>query len=85
MLDLRLPISILFSGLGLLLAVYGLTSDPAMYRISLGYNVNLLWGGCMLLFGIAMFAWQKLDPVEDTPAPAELSAVVPGEPQNTAL
>ncbi|HEY9722055.1 MAG TPA: hypothetical protein V6D47_08575 [Oscillatoriaceae cyanobacterium] len=84
MLDLRMPIGILFSGLGALLAAYGLVSNPAMYQISLGYNLNLLWGGCMLVFGVAMFAWQKLDPVDEAPR-EELSTIVPGEAQNSPL
>jgi len=75
---------ILFSGLGALLAAYGLVSNPAIYQMSLGYNLNLLWGSCMLVFGVAMFAWQKLDPVEELPR-EEMTAVVPGEAQNSPL
>ncbi len=58
-LDLRVPIGLLFATLGLLLAAYGLLSDPAMYRVSLGINVNLWWGVVLLLFGGAMLgsAW----------------------------
>ena len=40
--------------LGALVGVYGLVSDPAIYGVSLGINVNLWWGGVMLLFGAAM-------------------------------
>ncbi len=53
-LDIRLPVGLLFSVLGLLLIVYGFTSDPAIYRRSLGINVNLDWGAVMLLFGVCM-------------------------------
>ena len=53
-LDIRLPIGALFTLLGLLLAGYGLCSDPAIYRRSLGINVNLYWGAVMLLFGVSM-------------------------------
>ena len=58
-LDLRVPIGLLFGVLGLLLAGYGLVSDPAIYQVSLGVNVNLWWGLVMLLFGGAMLgsAW----------------------------
>ena len=61
-LDLRLPIGLLFLALGALLLVFGLVSDPAIYAVSLGVNVNLWWGGVMLLFGGAMFvpAWRRL-------------------------
>ena len=61
-LDLRLPIGLLFLLLGALLLVYGLVSDPAIYEVSLGVNVNLWWGLVMLLFGAVMFvpAWRRL-------------------------
>ncbi len=54
--DLRLPIGLLFVLLGLLLAGYGLISDPAIYEASLGINVNLRWGIVMLAFGLAMLS-----------------------------
>lgn len=53
-LDIRLPLGILFTLLGLLLSGYGLFSDPAIYQRSLGINVNLYWGSVMLLFGVVM-------------------------------
>jgi hypothetical protein len=55
-LDLRVPIGLLFGLLGALLAVYGLVSDPAIYQVSLGINVNLWWGVVLLLFGGFMLA-----------------------------
>lgn len=55
-LDIRLPIGILFTLLGLLLVGYGAVSDPSIYRRALGINVNLYWGAVMLLFGVAMLA-----------------------------
>ena len=54
-LDIRLPIGILFSALGVILAVFGLFSDPSLYEQSLGINVNLIWGLVLLAFGIGMF------------------------------
>ncbi len=59
-LDLRVPIGLLFGSLGVLLAVYGLVSDPAMYQVSLGINVNLWWGVVLVLFGAVMLgtAWR---------------------------
>jgi hypothetical protein len=53
-LDLRLPIGLMFSIIGVLLAVYGATSDPAIYQRSLGINVNLWWGLVLVVFGLAM-------------------------------
>ena len=55
-LDLRLPIGVLFTALGLVLVIYGATSDPAIYARSLGINVNLIWGCVLLVFGLAMLA-----------------------------
>jgi hypothetical protein len=53
--DIRLPIGTLFLALGLLLVVFGLHSDPAIYRAhSLGVNINLAWGGVMAAFGMIM-------------------------------
>ena len=55
-LDVRLPIGLMFTILGVALAGFGLTSDPAIYDRSLGINVNLWWGLVLLAFGIAMLA-----------------------------
>jgi hypothetical protein len=53
-LDIRLPIGVLFSLIGILLVAFGALSDKAIYERSLGYNINLLWGAALLLFGIVM-------------------------------
>jgi hypothetical protein len=53
-LDLRLPIGLMFSIIGVLLTVYGATSDPAIYQRSLGVNVNLWWGLVLVVFGLVM-------------------------------
>jgi hypothetical protein len=55
-LDIRMPIGLLFALLGGLLIWFGAASDPAIYRASLGVNINLLWGGVLLVFGLAMLA-----------------------------
>jgi len=49
--DIRLPIGLLFTVIGLLIALFGMFSDPAIYARSLGININLWWGGAMVLFG----------------------------------
>lgn len=54
--DLRLPVGLLFTLLGLLLTGFGLVSPAEIYRRSLGINVNLLWGAVVLLFGAVMLA-----------------------------
>jgi len=50
-LDLKLPIGWLLSGYGVLLTVYGLVTKKEMYAISLGINLNLIWGILMLAIG----------------------------------
>ena len=58
-LDIRIPIGLLFTIIGLILAVFGIVSfsDTAMYqRHSLGVNVNLWWGLALTVFGAAMLA-----------------------------
>lgn len=52
-LDIRLPIGGLFSLLGILLSIYGVAtgSDRELYQVSLGLNINLIWGAVLLLFG----------------------------------
>ena len=54
-LDIRLPIGLMFTVLGGLLAVYGALSDRSIYARSLGINVNLLWGSILFVFGLALF------------------------------
>jgi len=54
-LDIRLPIGLMFSLIGIMLFVFGLIGDKTNYKSSLGINVNLWWGLVMLIFGIAMF------------------------------
>ncbi len=57
-LDIRFPIGLMFTLLGLLLGGYGLFtgSDTGMYAASLGINMNLIWGAVLLLFGGGMLA-----------------------------
>jgi hypothetical protein len=54
--DIKFPIGLMFTILGLLLTCYGFftNSDAAMYKPSLGINVNLWSGFGMLVFGLLM-------------------------------
>jgi magnesium-transporting ATPase (P-type) len=55
MLDIRIPIGLMFSILGAILVVFGRFSDPHIYEVhSFGKNVNLAWGCVLLAFGIFM-------------------------------
>jgi hypothetical protein len=55
-LDVRLPIGLMFSLIGLIMCGYGLFngSDPAMTQHSLGINIDLWWGAFLLVFGLVM-------------------------------
>ena len=55
-LDIRLPIGLFFALVGALLVGYGLWADPAVYAVSLGYNINLVWGAVLVVFGV-LFLW----------------------------
>jgi hypothetical protein len=57
--DIRLPLGILFSLLGLILVAYGLVGDSSLYQQSLGINVNLYWGIVLLVFGALMFVLSR--------------------------
>ena len=50
-LDLKLPIGWLLTSYGVLLTVYGLLTKKEMYAISLGINLNLIWGLLMMVIG----------------------------------
>jgi uncharacterized membrane protein len=54
--DIRLPIGLLFSILGLVITIFGLmTRHAEMYRQhSLNINVNVYTGACLLIFGLFM-------------------------------
>lgn len=70
--DLRLPLGGMFCLFGVILAAYGLVSDPAIYRRSLGIDVNLWWGVAMIVFGGLMLLWSRFDrsaPGRDGPKP----------------
>jgi len=78
-LDIRWPIGLMFTLIGVILVIYGLATgsgDP-IYQHSLGYNINLIWGCLLLVFGILMLllAWRGSRKPAEPQAPAK-----PGEP-----
>lgn len=60
-LDIRLPIGTLFVVFGVLLAGFGMASNPQIYERSLGDNINLEWGIVLVAFGAIMLwlGWRK--------------------------
>jgi len=61
-LDIRWPIGLMFTLLGLMLTIFGLAtgSNTALYERSLNINVNLYWGLLLLVFGgwMLVMAWR---------------------------
>jgi hypothetical protein len=63
-LDIKLPIGLMFTILGLLLAAYGLATggNTELYERSLGININLWTGLSMLLIGVLMLLTSRIKP-----------------------
>jgi hypothetical protein len=54
-LDVRLPIGLMFSLFGGLLALFGLLGDQQIYaQRPMHVNINLYWGLVLLAFGVVM-------------------------------
>jgi hypothetical protein len=66
-LDIKIPIGLMFTILGLLLVIFGLAtgSNAELYRRSLDININLWTGLVMVLIGVLMLATSKLRPAKD--------------------
>lgn len=54
--DLRTPVGVLFSALGVLLGAYGAATRGQPGTEPTGVPINLLWGLVLLGFGFAMLA-----------------------------
>ena len=61
MLDIKIPIGLMFFIFGVVLTIYGFASrnDAEMYQKSFSHNVNLWMGGLMLVFGAVMLLLVK--------------------------
>jgi len=59
--DVRFPIGLMFTILGLILTIFGLVtmSDSQLYIKSLNINVNLWWGLIILVFGLIMLIFSR--------------------------
>lgn len=76
-LDLRIPMGLMFTIVGAIMTIYGIfTRGSVIYEKSAGMDINLIWGGVMLVFGAAMLLLgrraQKVPPsqqVEGTARP----------------
>jgi len=54
MLDIRIPVGVMFGAMGALLTGYGALGDQSIYGRSLGININLVWGGALLVFAACL-------------------------------
>jgi len=61
MLDIKIPIGLMFSIFGIVLLIYGFVTrdDAALYQKSLSHNVNLWMGALSLVFGGIMLLLVK--------------------------
>jgi hypothetical protein len=51
-LDIRWPIGLMFTLIGALLVLFGVVKSDQ--SVSLGININLIWGVVLLVFGVLM-------------------------------
>lgn len=76
-LDLRIPLGMMFSFTGAILATWGIKTNgnTALYAKSLGINANLWWGLVLLVFGVTMYILgqrgQRRTEKEPPPPPEE--------------
>lgn len=67
-LDIRIPLGLIFLITGGMMTVYGLlTRGSAMYGKSMDINLNLIWGGLMVVFGAVMFFVGRRQRWQDDP------------------
>jgi sulfite exporter TauE/SafE len=61
MVDIRIPIGLMFSIVGLIISVFGFftMSDTELYQKSLGINVNIFMGVLMLVFGLVLLYFAR--------------------------
>ena len=65
--DIKIPIGLMFTILGLLLSIFGLATagNAEMYHRSLDININLWTGIAMLVIGIFMLVTSKIKPAKE--------------------
>lgn len=61
MLDIKIPIGLMFSIFGVIILIYGLATngDVELYQKSLSHNINIWMGSLMLVFGVVMLLLSK--------------------------
>jgi len=60
MVDIRIPIGLMFSILGIIISILGFaTINSTIYHRSLGININIIMGLLMLVFGLIMLYFAR--------------------------
>jgi hypothetical protein len=56
--DIRVPMGLMFLIVGAIITIFGaMTNGDAMYTDhSLGININLIWGGILIIFSLTLLA-----------------------------
>ncbi len=83
-LDIRWPIGLMFSIIGVILVILGVAtgSDTEMLKRSLGMNINLGWGLVLLVFGVLMLVSAKIGARLEENEGKVKSAAVPVMPRS---
>ena len=80
-LDIRWPIGLMFSLIGVMLVIFGLATggNAETYKPSLGININLYWGVLLLVFG----GWMLIMAIRGSKAgPADTKTDKAGGPRS---
>jgi hypothetical protein len=61
MVDIRIPIGLMFTIVGIVISIFGLFTigNSELYHKSLGINVNIIMGILMLIFGLIMLYFAR--------------------------
>lgn len=66
-LDVRIPIGLMFTALGILLTGYGAATLGGPGTAPTGIAINLIWGIVLLAFGLTMLALARRTPPGPSP------------------
>src|SRR6478672_2546734 len=75
--DVRLVIGGLFVIYGVIVTGIGLFDSPADLAKAQGVQINIWMGLAMLVFGLLMLLWLRLNPPESLPEPGDEADTVP--------
>ena len=82
--DVRLVIGGLFVIYGLIVGALGLFDSPAEVAKAQGVHINTWMGLAMLVFGLLMLLWLRLNPPEALPEPGDETDTTPSDEREDA-